>query len=213
MSTGYVSAPPSAVRGRHFCSSWASAATWRCGSRSSGRSTGSGIQTITFDAPGVGESTSCWRRPASHGRPRARGRPPGQRRARRTSRTVDVLGVSFGGALAQAAGAPVPGSRPRARARRHGARGAGARRRPGPAQRDAGAGDAATATTRPRTSAWWRRRSTAGGSGASPSCWRSRPTRDWPALRRRDGYAAQLYAMSWWTNSLVVAVHRPSHAA
>lgn len=58
---------------------------------------GSGIETITFDAPGTGESAS-WRWPR---------RMPGLARTVEHLldalglRTVDLLGVSFGGALAQ----------------------------------------------------------------------------------------------------------------
>ena len=58
---------------------------------------GSGIQTITFDAPGVGESTN-WRRPRRMG---ALARTVDRLIGALGYETVDVLGVSFGGALAQ----------------------------------------------------------------------------------------------------------------
>ena len=58
---------------------------------------GSGIQTITFDAPGVGESTS-WRRPRRMG---GLARAVDHLVGALGYEAVDVLGVSFGGALAQ----------------------------------------------------------------------------------------------------------------
>jgi poly(3-hydroxyoctanoate) depolymerase len=58
---------------------------------------GSGIQTITFDAPGVGESTN-WRRPRRMG---ALARTVDRLVGALGYDEVDVLGVSFGGALAQ----------------------------------------------------------------------------------------------------------------
>jgi poly(3-hydroxyalkanoate) depolymerase len=58
---------------------------------------GSGIQTITFDAPGVGESTN-WRRPRRMG---ALARTVDRLIGALGYEAVDVLGVSFGGALAQ----------------------------------------------------------------------------------------------------------------
>jgi poly(3-hydroxyalkanoate) depolymerase len=58
---------------------------------------GSGIQTITFDAPGVGESTN-WRRPRRMG---ALARTVDHLIGALGYEAVDVLGVSFGGALAQ----------------------------------------------------------------------------------------------------------------
>jgi poly(3-hydroxyoctanoate) depolymerase len=58
---------------------------------------GSGIQTITFDAPGVGESTS-WRRPRRMG---GLARTVDHLVGALGYEAVDVLGVSFGGALAQ----------------------------------------------------------------------------------------------------------------
>lgn len=58
---------------------------------------GSGIQTITFDAPGVGESTN-WRRPR---RMPFLARTVDHLIGALGYETVDVLGVSFGGALAQ----------------------------------------------------------------------------------------------------------------
>jgi poly(3-hydroxyalkanoate) depolymerase len=58
---------------------------------------GSGIQTITFDAPGVGESTN-WLRPRRMG---ALARTLDRLIGALGYDAVDVLGVSFGGALAQ----------------------------------------------------------------------------------------------------------------
>jgi poly(3-hydroxyalkanoate) depolymerase len=58
---------------------------------------GSGIQTITFDAPGVGESTN-WLRPR---RMSALARTVDRLVGALGYEAVDVLGVSFGGALAQ----------------------------------------------------------------------------------------------------------------
>jgi poly(3-hydroxyoctanoate) depolymerase len=58
---------------------------------------GSGIQTITFDAPGVGASTN-WRRPRRMG---ALARTVDRLVGALGYEAVDVLGVSFGGALAQ----------------------------------------------------------------------------------------------------------------
>jgi poly(3-hydroxyoctanoate) depolymerase len=58
---------------------------------------GSGIQTITFDAPGVGESTN-WRRPRRMG---ALAHTVDRLIGALGYEAVDVLGVSFGGALAQ----------------------------------------------------------------------------------------------------------------
>jgi pimeloyl-ACP methyl ester carboxylesterase len=58
---------------------------------------GSGIQTITFDAPDVWESTN-WRRPRRMG---ALARTVDRLIGALGYETVDVLGVSFGGALAQ----------------------------------------------------------------------------------------------------------------
>ena len=156
-----VSTPPSAARGGR-CSSWASVATSRCGIPSAGAQRRLRHQTITFDAPGVGESTVA--PPASHGRPRAHGRPPHRRLG---YETVDVLGVSFGGARSRgswrqspvrSAGSCSPPRPP----------GAGARKALGRPSADVGAGDARPATTRPSTSPRSRRRSMAGGSGASP---------------------------------------------
>ncbi len=58
---------------------------------------GSGIQTITFDAPGVGESTN-WLLPRRMG---GLARTVDRLIGALGYETVDVLGVSFGGALAQ----------------------------------------------------------------------------------------------------------------
>ena len=58
---------------------------------------GSGIQTVTFDAPGVGASTN-WLRPRRMG---ALGRTVDRLIGALGYEAVDVLGVSFGGALAQ----------------------------------------------------------------------------------------------------------------
>ena len=58
---------------------------------------GSGIQTITFDAPGVGASTN-WLRPRRMG---ALARTVDRLIGALGYEAVDVLGVSFGGALAQ----------------------------------------------------------------------------------------------------------------
>ena len=58
---------------------------------------GSGIQTIAFDAPGTGESTN-WRRPRRMG---ALARTADHLVGALGYEAVDVLGVSFGGALAQ----------------------------------------------------------------------------------------------------------------
>jgi poly(3-hydroxyoctanoate) depolymerase len=58
---------------------------------------GSGIQTISFDAPGVGESTN-WRHPRRMG---ALARTVDRLVGALGYEAVDVLGVSFGGLLAQ----------------------------------------------------------------------------------------------------------------
>ena len=58
---------------------------------------GSGIQTITFDAPGVGASTNWWRPRRMDALARTVDRLIGAL----GYEAVDVLGVSFGGALAQ----------------------------------------------------------------------------------------------------------------
>ena len=100
---------------------------------------GSGIQTITFDAPGVGESTN-WRRPRRMG---ALARTVDRLVGALGYEAVDVLGVSFGGALAQQLARQFP-DRVRRLVLAATAPGvSGARRRPRPAERDAGAGDAA----------------------------------------------------------------------
>ncbi len=156
---------------------------------------GSGIQTITFDAPGVGESTN-WRRPRRMG---ALAHTVDRLVGALGYETVDVLGVSFGGALAQqlarqspdrvrrlvlAATAPgVPGlggvpGRPRAMM--------------------------ALATPRRYYSPEYFRK-------VAPTLYGGRIRRE-PELMAEQaharmtrppsprGYAAQLYAMSWWTN-------------
>ena len=99
---------------------------------------GSGLQTITFDAPGVGESTS-WRLPRRMG---GLARTVDHLVGALGYEAVDVLGVSFGGALAQQL---VRQSPDRVRrlvlaATAPGVPGLGGR--PRPAERDAGAGDA-----------------------------------------------------------------------
>lgn len=66
---------------------------------------GPGIQTITFDAPGVGESTG-WRRPRRMG---AIARVVDHMVGALGYEKVDVLGVSLGGALAQQMAKEVPG--------------------------------------------------------------------------------------------------------
>ena len=156
---------------------------------------GSGIQTITFDAPGAGESTN-WRRPRRMG---ALARTVDHLIGALGYETVDVLGVSFGGALAQqlarqspdrvrrlvlAATAPgVPGL-------------GGIPGRP--------SAMLALATPRRYYSPDYFRK-------VAPTLYGGRIRRE-PELMAEQaharltrppsprGYAAQLYAMSWWTN-------------
>ena len=167
---------------------------------------GSGIQTITFDAPGVGESTS-WRRPRRMG---------GIARAvdhlidALGYEAVDVLGVSFGGALAQqlvrqspdrvrklvlAATAPgVPGL-------------GGLPGRP----------SAMLALATP-----YRYYSPAYFRKVAPTLYGGRIRREPELLAEQaharlvrppslHGYAAQLYAMCWWTNfPWLPFIHHPT---
>ena len=124
---------------------------------------GSGIQTITFDAPGVGESTS-WRRPRRMG---GLARAVDHLVGALGYKAVDVLGVSFGGALAQQLVRQSP-DRVRRLVLAATAPGSGARGLPG---RPSAMLALATPYRyySPAYSARSRRRSTAGGSGASPS--------------------------------------------
>ena len=169
---------------------------------------GSGIQTITFDAPGVGESTN-WRRPRRMG---GLARTVDRLVAALGYDTVDVLGVSFGGRARAAAGTRVPGSRPQARACRHGPWGSGARRRPRPAERD----DGSLATPRRYYSPEYFRK-------VAPTLYGGRIRRE-PELHGRAGArthdpppVAGRLSRAALCDALVdqpsvAAVHRPSHA-
>jgi poly(3-hydroxyalkanoate) depolymerase len=167
---------------------------------------GSGIQTITFDAPGVGESTS-WRRPRRMG---GLARAVDHLVGALGYEAVDVLGVSFGGALAQqlvrqspdrvrrlvlAATAPgVPGL-------------GGLPGRP----------SAMLALATP-----YRYYSPAYFRKVAPTLYGGRIRREPELLAEQaharlvrppslHGYAAQLYAMSWWTNfPWLPFIHHPT---
>jgi poly(3-hydroxyalkanoate) depolymerase len=156
---------------------------------------GSGIQTITFDAPGVGESTN-WRRPRRMGG-----------LARTVDRligalgydAVDVLGVSFGGALAQQLARQSPDRVRRLvlAATAPGVPGLGG---------VPGRPSAMLTLATPRryySPAYFRK--------VAPTLYGGRIRREPELIAEQAharmtrppsprGYAAQLYAMSWWTN-------------
>jgi poly(3-hydroxyalkanoate) depolymerase len=158
---------------------------------------GSGIQTITFDAPGVGESTN-WLLPRRMG---GLARTVDRLIGALGYETVDVLGVSFGGALAQQLARQSP-----ARVRRlvlaataPGVPGLG-----GVPGRPSAMLALAT-PLRYYSSAYFRM--------VAPTLYGGRIRRE-PELMAEQaharltrppsprGYFAQLYAMSWWTNFL-----------
>jgi poly(3-hydroxyalkanoate) depolymerase len=158
---------------------------------------GSGIQTITFDAPGVGESTN-WLLPRRMG---GLARTVDRLIGALGYETVDVLGVSFGGALAQQLARQSP-----ARVRRlvlaataPGVPGLG-----GVPGRPSAMLALAT-PLRYYSPAYFRM--------VAPTLYGGRIRRE-PELMAEQaharlarppsprGYFAQLYAMSWWTNFL-----------
>ena len=112
-STGTSSGCPPEARAARCCSSWASAATSRCGTRSSGPSTNRGHPDHRLRRVGHRRLAAA-ARPATHaragppGRPRPRRpRPSRRRRARRVVRRCRRAGAD--------PGQPAPGPPPRAR--------------------------------------------------------------------------------------------------
>jgi poly(3-hydroxyalkanoate) depolymerase len=156
---------------------------------------GSGIQTITFDAPGVGESTN-WRRPRRMG---ALAHTVDRLVGALGYETVDVLGVSFGGALAQQLARQFPD---RVRRLVLAATAPGVPGLGGVPGRPSAL--LALATPRRYYSPEYFRK-------VAPTLYGGRIRRE-PELMAEQaharmtrppspgGYLAQLYAMSWWTN-------------
>ena len=180
--------------GRRSCSSWASAATSRCGTRSSARSTNAGFQTIAYDASGTGESPPRLVPLRLHGLARqaahlldALGLPE-RRRPRRVVRRRCRAGAH----PAQSASRPPAGPRvhdvrPRWRARHTRSRSRCSRRRCATTRRAFLQADVAL-DVRPG-----RRRGRPGRCTSTCGARRSRPPTLW-------GYLGQLYAVAGWTS-------------
>ena len=167
---------------------------------------GSGIQTITFDAPGVGESTG-WRLPRRMG---GLARTVDHLVGALGYEAVDVLGVSFGGALAQQLARQFPDRVRRLvlAATAPGVPGLGGL---------PGRPSAMLALATP-----YRYYSPAYFRKVAPTLYGGRIRREPELLGEQaharlvrppslQGYAAQLYAMSWWTNfPWLPFIHHPT---
>jgi poly(3-hydroxyalkanoate) depolymerase len=167
---------------------------------------GSGIQTITFDAPGVGESTS-WRLPRRMG---GLARAVDHLVGALGYEAVDVLGVSFGGALAQQLARQFPDRVRRLvlAATAPGVPGLGG---------VPGRPSAMLALATP-----YRYYSPGYFRKVAPTLYGGRIRREPELLAEQAharmirppsprGYAAQLYAMSWWTNvPWLPSIHHPT---